>query len=176
MRDDIDASEFALVDHEDISGQPTIGPHEGLSTAPRNGSGDVDPFEVVMRHPRRSAVIAKHKCSFFCHRLRGPRVWQVPQRFSHAGEHAGPELGPSSLPSEAAWLAEPNSSAVTPPEVHVFVPKSSLKTMRTVHKPLGDAVIVEPLTFSETQLDAQAFLPMMAVGSSDWTPLAFFGS
>ncbi|KAG5648683.1 hypothetical protein DXG03_000029 [Asterophora parasitica] len=43
--------------------------------------------------------------------------------------------------------------------------------MRAVYEPLGDHVVVEPLTFSESELDAQAFLSMMAVGSSDSAPL-----
>ncbi|KAG6903380.1 hypothetical protein C0995_013133 [Termitomyces sp. Mi166 len=81
------------------------------------------------------------------------------------------EGGPSSLPSEAAWLAMSSDSDVEPPEVRVFVSQSSLNTMRTVYAPLGDHVIVEPLTFSESELDAQAFLSMMAVGSSDSAPL-----
>lgn len=81
------------------------------------------------------------------------------------------EGGPSSLPSEAAWLAVPSSAEITSPTVQVFVSKSSLKTMRTVYEPLGGHVVVEPLTFSESELDAQAFLSMMAVGSSDSAPL-----
>ncbi|KAG6840464.1 hypothetical protein C0991_006600 [Blastosporella zonata] len=43
--------------------------------------------------------------------------------------------------------------------------------MRAVYAPLGKHVIVEPLTFSESELDAQAFLSMMSVGSSEAAPL-----
>jgi hypothetical protein len=43
--------------------------------------------------------------------------------------------------------------------------------MRAVYAPLGDRVMVEPLFFSEAELDAEAFLSMMAVGSSDSAPL-----
>jgi hypothetical protein len=43
--------------------------------------------------------------------------------------------------------------------------------MRRVYAPLGDNVTVEPLYFSESELDAQAFLSMMAVGSSESAPL-----
>lgn len=81
------------------------------------------------------------------------------------------EGGPSSLPCEAAWLGVPSSTATTPPKVHVFVSQSSLNTMRAVYEPLGKHVIVEPLTFSESELDAEAFLSMMAVGTSDSAPL-----
>lgn len=81
------------------------------------------------------------------------------------------EGGPSSLPSEAAWLSMSSSFKVNPPEVRVFVSQSSLNTMKTVYAPLGDHIIVEPLTFSESELDAQAFLSMMAVGGSESAPL-----
>lgn len=43
--------------------------------------------------------------------------------------------------------------------------------MRTVYAPLGDRVQVEPLLFKKSELDAQAFLSMMAVGSSENAPL-----
>ncbi|KAH0587287.1 hypothetical protein H2248_006090 [Termitomyces sp. 'cryptogamus'] len=81
------------------------------------------------------------------------------------------EGGPSSLPSEAAWLAMSSCLDVNPPEVRVFVSQSSLNTMKTVYAPLGEHVTVEPLMFSESELDAQAFLSMMAIGSSDSAPL-----
>ncbi|KAG6817206.1 hypothetical protein H0H87_011564 [Tephrocybe sp. NHM501043] len=81
------------------------------------------------------------------------------------------EGGPSSLPCEAAWLARPRSPDVASPEVQVFVSQSSLNTMRAVYAPLGDHIVVEPLTFSESELDAQAFLSMMSIGSSDSAPL-----
>jgi hypothetical protein len=43
--------------------------------------------------------------------------------------------------------------------------------MRAAYKGLGDRVTVEPLLFSEEELDAEAFLTMMAVDSSESTPL-----
>jgi hypothetical protein len=79
--------------------------------------------------------------------------------------------GSSSLPCEAAWLSTTKRLGVTPPTVRVFVSRSSLKTMRAVYAPLGQRVTVEPLYFSEAELDAQAFLSMMAVGSSESAPL-----
>ncbi|KAG6880447.1 hypothetical protein C0992_000049 [Termitomyces sp. T32_za158] len=81
------------------------------------------------------------------------------------------EGGPSSLPSEAAWLSMANSFNIKPPEVRVFVSQSSLNTMKTVYAPLGGHIIVEPLIFSESELDAQAFLSMMAIGGSESAPL-----
>ena len=79
--------------------------------------------------------------------------------------------GSSSLPCEAAWLSTTERFGVTPPPVRVFVSRSSLKTMRAVYAPLSQRVTVEPLYFSEAELDAQAFLSMMAVGSSESAPL-----
>lgn len=79
--------------------------------------------------------------------------------------------GSSSVPCEAAWLSTTTRLGVTPPAVRVFVSRSSLKTMRAVYAPLGQRVTVEPLYFSEAELDAQAFLSMMAVGSSESAPL-----
>jgi len=81
------------------------------------------------------------------------------------------EGGSSSLPSEAASLSATNQTDVTPPTVHVYVSPASLKTMQAVYAPLGKRVRVEPLLFTEDELDAQAFLSMMAVESSDSTPL-----
>lgn len=43
--------------------------------------------------------------------------------------------------------------------------------MKAVYKPLGKNILVEPLYFTEDELDAQAFLSMMAVGSSESAPL-----
>ncbi|KAG1766784.1 hypothetical protein EDD22DRAFT_978349 [Suillus occidentalis] len=81
------------------------------------------------------------------------------------------EGGIGSLPSEAAWVGVPSAEGVRTPKVRVFVSKSSLNTMKGVYAPLGKNVEVVPLLFNETELDAQAFLSMMAVGSSDSAPL-----
>ncbi len=59
-----------------------------------------------------------------------------------------------------------------PPKIKVFVSRSSLARMRRVYSVLGDKVVVEPLRFSESELDAESILSMMAVGSmSDSAPL-----
>lgn len=47
--------------------------------------------------------------------------------------------------------------------------------MTAVYAPLGNKVTVEPLLFDKNELDAQAFLSMMAVGSSESAPLYIQG-
>ncbi|KAH7907128.1 hypothetical protein BJ138DRAFT_1160878 [Hygrophoropsis aurantiaca] len=81
------------------------------------------------------------------------------------------EGGPNSRPNEAAWVGISAEAGVEGPPVRVFVSKSSLKTMKAVYAPLGARVTVEPLLFSEEELDAQAFLSMMAISSSESAPL-----
>jgi len=81
------------------------------------------------------------------------------------------EGGAGSRPSEAAWVGVPMTEGVRAPKVRVFVSKSSLNTMKAVYAPLGKKVDVAPLLFDEAELDAQAFLSMMAVGSSESAPL-----
>jgi hypothetical protein len=81
------------------------------------------------------------------------------------------EGGPSSRPCEASWVGVPSFRGVATPPIRVYVSRSSLNTMRAVYAPLGHRVIVEPLFFSEAELDAEAFLSMMAVGSSESAPL-----
>jgi len=81
------------------------------------------------------------------------------------------EGGPSSRPCEASWVGVPSFFGVDTPPVRVFVSRSSLNTMKAIYAPLGNRVTVEPLFFSEDELDAEAFLSMMAVGSSESAPL-----
>ncbi|KAG6371854.1 hypothetical protein JVT61DRAFT_8851 [Boletus reticuloceps] len=83
------------------------------------------------------------------------------------------EGGPSSRPSEAAWVGVPSSANpnIKTPPVRVYVSKSSLNTMKAVYAPLGKHVKVMPLLFNESELDAEAFLSMMAVGHSESAPL-----
>lgn len=79
--------------------------------------------------------------------------------------------GENCLPCEAAYLARQKYHDVQVPPVRVYVSRSVLNRMRRVYAPLGKNVIVEPLLFTEDELDAQAFLSMMAVESSDSAPL-----
>ena len=79
--------------------------------------------------------------------------------------------GDNCLPCEAAWLAKPKYHGVQVPPVRVYVSRSVLNRMRRIYAPLGEHVTVEPLLFTEDELDAQAFLSMMSVESSDSAPL-----
>lgn len=83
------------------------------------------------------------------------------------------EGGTGSAPCEAAWVGIAHHPSIKAPPVKVYVSKSSLNTMRTVYAPLTRRgnVVVEPLLFDESELDAQAFLSLMAVGSSESAPL-----
>ena len=84
--------------------------------------------------------------------------------------HFGPG-GDNCLPCEAAWLGKPKYHGVQVPPVRVYVSRSVLNRMRRIYAPLGENVTVEPLLFTEDELDAQAFLSMMAVESSESAPL-----
>lgn len=79
--------------------------------------------------------------------------------------------GENCLPCEAAWLGIPKYHGVKTPPVTVYVSRSVLNRMRRIYAPLGDNITVEPLLFTEDELDAQAFLSMMSVESSDSAPL-----
>ena len=81
------------------------------------------------------------------------------------------EGGPGARPCEAAWVGSPKTDNIRVPSVRVYVSESSLSTLRKVYEPLGDHIVVEPLRFSDSELDAQAILSMMAVGSSESAPL-----
>lgn len=83
------------------------------------------------------------------------------------------EGGTGSGPCEAAWIGVANHPSVSVPPVKVYVSKSSLNTMKSVYASLMQRgnVVVEPLIFDESELDAQAFLSLMAVGSANNAPL-----
>lgn len=81
------------------------------------------------------------------------------------------EGGPSSSANETAWVGLPLSRYTKTPNIEVYVSPSSLSTMKAVYAHLGSKVHVKPLYFMEDELDAQAFLSMMAVGGSDGAPL-----
>ncbi|KAF9008922.1 hypothetical protein BDQ17DRAFT_1301128 [Cyathus striatus] len=81
------------------------------------------------------------------------------------------ESGASALPSEAAWISQPVSSYIQSPPVVVYVSPSSLKTMQTVYSKLGSDIEVKPLYFQRSELDAAAFLSMMAISSTESAPL-----
>jgi hypothetical protein len=84
--------------------------------------------------------------------------------------HVG-ETGASSAPCEAAYVSVSVIDNAQPPPVRVYVAPSSLKRMKRVYGHLGNNLEVKPLLFSESELDAAAFLSLMAVNSSDSAPL-----
>ncbi|KIL57968.1 hypothetical protein M378DRAFT_15879 [Amanita muscaria Koide BX008] len=82
-------------------------------------------------------------------------------------------FGEGALPSEAASIGirENEVESIQSPEVHVYVPKSSLKSRKQAYARVGPEIKVMPLLFDESELDAEAFLKMMAVGSLESAPL-----
>ncbi|KAF8742100.1 putative DNA-binding domain, partial [Rhizoctonia solani] len=101
-----------------------------------------------------------------------PRFGQTQKPLSGLVLHYGEGSATTRTPCEAAHIALCTDSSVTPPPVRVYVSPASLNTMKRVYAPLGSGVVVEPLYFSEEELDAQAFLSIMAVsGGSDGAPL-----
>ncbi|KAI0265152.1 hypothetical protein BC834DRAFT_1033285 [Gloeopeniophorella convolvens] len=84
--------------------------------------------------------------------------------------HVG-EVGASAAPCEAAYVSHSTIDNAKPPPVRVFVAPSSLKRMQDTYRRLGGNVEVRPLFFSESELDAAAFLSLMAVSSSEGAPL-----
>jgi hypothetical protein len=84
--------------------------------------------------------------------------------------HVG-ETGACASPCEAAYVGVSTVNNAKPPPVVVYVAPSSLKRMVQVYGSLGDNIEVKPLYFSPGELDAAAFLSLMAVNSSDSAPL-----
>jgi len=84
--------------------------------------------------------------------------------------HVG-ETGACAAPCEAAYVGVSTINNAKPPPVVVYVAPSSLKRMRQVYSRLGNNIEVKPLYFSPVELDAAAFLSLMAVNSSDHAPL-----
>ncbi|PCH41312.1 hypothetical protein WOLCODRAFT_151354 [Wolfiporia cocos MD-104 SS10] len=82
------------------------------------------------------------------------------------------EGGPYSQPCEAAWLGIRKDQKIKLPRIQIYVSNSSLNTMKAVYnKQVATHISVAPLLFSEAELDAQAFLSMMAIGATDHVPL-----
>ncbi|TFK55842.1 hypothetical protein OE88DRAFT_1731482 [Heliocybe sulcata] len=99
-----------------------------------------------------------------------PQIGSLEKELSGLVLHFG-DGGMNSRPCEAAWLGVSKVPGVKPPPVRVFVAKSSLNTMQAIYRPLGTNITVQPLLFKQSDLDAEAFLSMMAVESSDSAPL-----
>ncbi|KAI0677006.1 hypothetical protein C8Q78DRAFT_961710 [Trametes maxima] len=81
------------------------------------------------------------------------------------------EGGSDSRACEAAWIGQTKIEGVRPPVIKVYGSGPSLAALKDTYAALGPTVSVEPLLFSEKELDAEAVLSMMAVGSSDVAPL-----
>ncbi|KAI0291705.1 hypothetical protein BC826DRAFT_1092279 [Russula brevipes] len=84
--------------------------------------------------------------------------------------HVG-ETGACAAPCEAAYVSVSVIDNAEAPPVRVYVAPSSLGRMKKVYGRLGDNLEVKPFYFSESELDAAAFLSLMAVHSSDNAPL-----
>lgn len=84
--------------------------------------------------------------------------------------HVG-ETGSCAAPCEAAYVGLSTVKNAKSPPVIVYVAPSSLKRMRQVYGRLGNNIEVQPLFFAPAELDAAAFLSLMAVNSSDNAPL-----
>ncbi|TFY69603.1 hypothetical protein EVG20_g3065 [Dentipellis fragilis] len=82
------------------------------------------------------------------------------------------ETGSAARPCEAAFVGRSDLPGVKyAPSVVVYVSPSSLKRMTKLYESLGKSVRVRPLYFEDSELDAAAFLSLMAVSSSDSAPL-----
>ena len=100
-----------------------------------------------------------------------PKIGSLEQALSGLVLHFG-EAGADAQPSEAAWLACSQDASIHAPQVVVYVSPSSLQTMRSVYAKVSSRIVVEPLLFRKSELDAQAFLSLMAVhGSTESAPL-----
>ncbi|ETW84550.1 hypothetical protein HETIRDRAFT_473230 [Heterobasidion irregulare TC 32-1] len=99
-----------------------------------------------------------------------PATGELKKPLSGLVLHFG-ETGSSSRPCEVAFLGASQYRGVQPPDIRVYVSPSSLNRMTALYAPLGKRVQVEPLYLSESELDASAFLSMMAIGSSEAAPL-----
>ena len=84
--------------------------------------------------------------------------------------HVG-ETGACATPCEAAYVSSSMIDNAQPPPVCVYVAPSSLNRMKKVYGHFGSNLEVKPLYFSESELDAAAFLSLMAVNSSENAPL-----
>jgi hypothetical protein len=84
--------------------------------------------------------------------------------------HVG-ETGACASPCEASYVGVSTVGNAKPPPVVVYVAPSSLKRMQQVYGRLGSNIEVKPLFFSPSELDAAAFLSLMAISSSDNAPL-----
>jgi hypothetical protein len=95
-------------------------------------------------------------------------IGQLAKPLSALVLHLG-EGGPAATACEAAWLGV-SSLQVAVPRVKVFVSPSCVETMKRVYSAVSKAIVVEPLYFEESELDAQSFKAMMGINLTEANP------
>jgi hypothetical protein len=112
-----------------------------------------------------------------------PRIGHLVKPFAGLVLHLG-EGGPAAKACEAAWLGVPSHLAESQlegskpnfetkakvPRVLVFVSPSSIETMRGVYAKISEKIEVQPLYFSEAELDAESFKAMMGISLTEANP------
>ena len=83
------------------------------------------------------------------------------------------QAGSATQPCEAAYLGLRKLQGFDAPKIRVYVSTTSLQKMKTVYKFLGPDVEVLPLLLTQSELDAESFKSLMAVGTASTvnTPL-----
>jgi hypothetical protein len=82
--------------------------------------------------------------------------------------HLG-EGGSAASACEVAWIGV-SSLDVTLPQIKVFVSPSCIETMKRVYGAVSKKIVVEPLYFEESELDAQSFKAMMGISLTEGNP------
>jgi hypothetical protein len=77
------------------------------------------------------------------------------------------EAGPSAQPCEQAWVGVSSIPKLKTPTVTVYVSPFAFKRMSKVYAPLGRHIILEPLLFTEEELDTEMVLLFMTRGMRD---------
>ncbi|KAI0033797.1 hypothetical protein K488DRAFT_46956, partial [Vararia minispora EC-137] len=99
-----------------------------------------------------------------------PPIGKLVKPLSGLVFHLG-DTGPNAKPCEAAFLSASMVKNAKAPSVRVYVSPGSVQRAGRLYGALCGDLEIEPLVFSEAELDAAAFLSLMAVGSSDSAPL-----
>jgi hypothetical protein len=99
-----------------------------------------------------------------------PAIGKLVKPLSGLVFHLG-DTGPHAKPCEAAYLSTTVLDGVQAPSIRVFISPGSVQRATQLYSSLGGALTVEPLVFTDKELDAAAFLSLMAVGSSVSAPL-----
>jgi hypothetical protein len=100
--------------------------------------------------------------------VQDPQIGELIKPLSALVLHLG-EGGPAAAACEASWLGVPSSGVKVPP-VKVFVSSSSIETMKAVYGKISNRIQVEPLYFTEAELDAESFKSMMGISLTEANP------